>query len=67
MNKNAQLFWGLATIVGTIVILFWFFGFLRRILFFWLRFRLIPSLILTAIVIGIIYLGWVIFFGQEKN
>ncbi|PLS69066.1 MAG: hypothetical protein CV045_04335 [Cyanobacteria bacterium M5B4] len=66
MNKNTQLFWGLATIVGAVVILLWTLGLLRRLLF-WFRYKLIPGLILLAIVLGILYLGWVIFFGKDES
>ncbi|MCS6958473.1 MAG: hypothetical protein RMK91_00275 [Pseudanabaenaceae cyanobacterium SKYGB_i_bin29] len=65
MNKGLQLFWGIATIVGVIVIALWFLGRLQRLLF-WLRFQLVPGLTLLAIVVGIIYLGWVIFFKEER-
>lgn len=65
MKKNAQLIWGLTSIVGAVVIALWSFRFLRRLLF-WLRYQLIPGLILMVIFIGIVYLGWVIFFKKEE-
>ncbi len=66
MKKNTQLIWGLATIVGVVVFILWFFRLFRRLLF-WLRYQLIPGLILLAIVLGIIYLAWAIFFKKDES
>ncbi|MFN3361124.1 MAG: hypothetical protein ACK421_06860 [Pseudanabaenaceae cyanobacterium] len=65
MNKSVQLLWGIATIVGAVVIILWLLGGVRRFLF-WLRFQLGPGLALLAIVAAIIYLGWVIFFKEDR-
>jgi ABC-type cobalamin transport system permease subunit len=66
MKKNAQLIWGLASIVGAVVIVLWVFRFFRRFLF-WLRYQLVPGMFLILVLIGIVYLAWVIFFKKEEN
>lgn len=65
MNKAVQLFWGIATIVGAVVIILWLLGRLERFIS-WLRFQLGPGLALLAILVGIIYLAWVIFFKEDR-